>query len=186
VLGFGVLAVVVLTALFVARLRISGLGQRMLAVRSNERAAAAAGVSVRNTKFAAFGISSFIAGVGGVLYAYSLGSVSPERFGILIALGFVAFAYVGGITMVSGAVFGGLIASEGLVSYFTQDAIGISGTWTLLMGGVLLLLNLVFVPEGIAGSQYQKRKQKRAAKQRAAAPPSPPSPVTAVAAGGDR
>ena len=65
------LAVVVLPCLFVARLRRSGLGQRMLAVRSNERAAAAAGVSVRNTKFAAFGISSFIAGVGGVLYAYA-------------------------------------------------------------------------------------------------------------------
>jgi branched-chain amino acid transport system permease protein len=188
VLGFGVLAIVVLTALFVARLRISGLGQRMLAVRSNERAAAAAGVSVRNTKFAAFGISSFIAGVGGVLYAYSLGSVSAERFGILIALGFVAFAYVGGITMVSGAVFGGLIASEGLVSYFTQDAIGISGTWTLLMGGVLLLVNLVFVPEGIAGSQYKRKRQKALAKQRVAAGSSSPpsSPVAATVAGGDR
>jgi hypothetical protein len=89
--------------------------------------------------------------------------------------------------MVSGAVFGGLIASEGLVSYFTQDAIGISGTWTLLMGGVLLLLNLVFVPEGIAGSQYKKRKQKQLARQRVAAPPSTPSsPVAATVAGGDR
>ena len=166
VLGFCILAVVVLTGLFVARLRISGLGQRMLAVRSNERAAAAAGVSVRNTKFAAFGISSFIAGVGGVIYAYTLGSVSADRFGILIALGFVAFAYVGGITMVSGAVFGGLIASEGLFSHFTQDVIGISGTWTLLIGGVTLILNLVFFPDGVAGSQYQKKKAKAAEKAR--------------------
>jgi branched-chain amino acid transport system permease protein len=186
VLGFCVLVVVVLCGLFVARLRQSGLGQRMLAVRSNERAAAAAGVSVRNTKFAAFTISSFIAGVGGVLYAYTLGSVSADQFGILTALGFVAFAYVGGITMVSGAVIGGLIASQGLFSYFTQAAIGISGTWTLLIGGVTLILNLVFFPEGVAGSQYQKKKQKRAAEPRAAAPPSPPSPVTAVAAGGER
>jgi branched-chain amino acid transport system permease protein len=160
----------------------------MLAVRSNERAAAAAGVSVRNTKFAAFTISSFIAGVGGVLYAYTLGSVSAERFGILIALGFVAFAYVGGITMVSGAVFGGLIASEGVMSHLMQDVLGISGTWTLLIGGVTLLLNLMFFPDGVAGSQYQKKKQKRLAKERAAAaPPSPPSPVAAtVAGGGDR
>jgi branched-chain amino acid transport system permease protein len=187
VLGFCVLAIVVLMALFVARLRQSGLGQRMLAVRSNERAAAAAGVSVRNTKFAAFAMSSFIAGVGGVLYAYTLGSVSADRFGILIALGFVAFAYIGGITMVSGAVFGGLIASEGLFSHFTQDAIGISGTWTLLLGGLTLILNLVLFPDGVAGSQYQKKKQKMLAKQRAdaeAAPPSPPSPLAASAAGG--
>jgi branched-chain amino acid transport system permease protein len=188
VLGFGILVIVVLMGLFVARLRQSGLGQRMLAVRSNERAAAAAGVSVRNTKFAAFTIASFIAGVGGVLYAYTLGSVSAERFGILIALGFVAFAYVGGITMVSGAVFGGLIASEGVMSHLMQDVLGISGTWTLLIGGVTLLLNLMFFPDGVAGSQYQKKKQKRLAKERAAAaPPSPSSPVAAtVAGGGDR
>jgi branched-chain amino acid transport system permease protein len=185
VLGFSILVITVLMGLFVARLRQSGLGQRMLAVRSNERAAAAAGVSVRNTKFAAFTIASFIAGVGGVLYAHTLGSVSAERFGILIALGFVAFAYVGGITMVTGAIFGGLIASEGLFSHFTQDVIGISGTWTLLIGGLTLILNLRFFPDGVAGSQYQKKKAKRLAKEREAAAKAPPtSPVAATAAGG--
>jgi branched-chain amino acid transport system permease protein len=181
VLGFVVLAAVVAMALFVARLRQSGLGQRMLAVRSNERAAAAAGVSVRNTKFAAYTISSFIAGIGGVLYAYTLGSVSAERFGILIALGFVAFAYVGGITMVSGAVFGGLIATEGVISHVFQAELGISGTWTLLIAGVTLILNLVLFPDGVAGSQYQKKKQKMLAKSRTTPPP---SPVAATAAGG--
>jgi branched-chain amino acid transport system permease protein len=185
VLGFVILAAVVAMALFVARVRQSGLGQRMLAVRSNERAAAAAGISVRNTKFAAYAISSFIAGVGGVLYAYSLGSVSAERFGILLALGFVAFAYIGGISMVSGAIFGGLIATEGVVSHIFQAEIGISGTWTLLVGGLILILNLVMFPDGVAGSQYQKKKQKRLAKERAAAPPSPPA-VAASTAGGKR
>ena len=73
-------------------------------------------------------------GVGGTLYAYSLGSVSAERFGILIALGFVAFAYVGGITMVSGAVFGGLIATSGVIPHIFEAELGISGTWTLLVG----------------------------------------------------
>jgi branched-chain amino acid transport system permease protein len=137
----------------------------MLAVRSNERAAAAAGISVRNTKFAAFAISSFIAGVGGVLYAYSLGSVSAQSFDILLALGFVAFAYVGGITMVSGAIFGGLIATDGLVSHFFQAQLDISGTWTLLVAGLILILNLIVFPDGVAGSLHQKRKQKLAAKR---------------------
>jgi branched-chain amino acid transport system permease protein len=180
ILGFVILAAVVAMALFVARVRQSGLGQRMLAVRSNERAAAAAGISVRNTKFAAYAISSFIAGVGGVLYAYSLGSVSAERFGILLALGFVAFAYIGGITMVSGAIFGGLIATEGVMSHIFQAELGISGTWTLLVGGLILILNLVMFPDGVAGSQYQKRKQKLAAKGRAA----PPAPKVAATAAG--
>ena len=171
ILGFVVLATVILLGLLVANLRRSGLGQRMLAVRSNERAAAAAGINVRNTKFAAYAISSFIAGVGGTLYGYSLGSVSAERFGILIALGFVAFAYVGGITMVSGAVFGGLIATSGLIPHIFEAELGISGTWTLLVAGVTLILNLILFPDGVAGSRYQKKKQAASAKAGAAAAP---------------
>jgi branched-chain amino acid transport system permease protein len=172
ILGFVVLAVVVALGLLVANLRRSGLGQRMLAVRSNERAAAAAGINVRNTKFAAYAISSFIAGIGGTLYGYSLGSVSAERFGILIALGFVAFAYVGGITMVSGAVFGGLIATSGLVPHVFEAELGISGTWTLLVAGVTLILNLVLFPDGVAGSRYQKKQLAAAKKASGGAAPS--------------
>jgi branched-chain amino acid transport system permease protein len=170
ILGFVVLATVIALGLLVANLRRSGLGQRMLAVRSNERAAAAAGINVRNTKFAAYAISSAIAGVGGTLYGYSLGSVSAERFGILIALGFVAFAYVGGITMVSGAVIGGLIATSGVIPHIFEAELGISGTWTLLVAGVTLVLNLVLFPDGIAGSRYQKKQLARARAQAAEAP----------------
>jgi branched-chain amino acid transport system permease protein len=166
ILGFVVLAAVIVLGFLVAKTRRSGLGRRMLAVRSNERAAAATGVNVRNTKFAAYAISSFIAGVGGVLYGYSLGSVSAERFGILIALGFVAFAYVGGITMVSGAVFGGLIATSGVIPHIFEAELGISGTWTLLVAGVTLILNLILFPDGVAGSRYQKKQQKLAAAAR--------------------
>jgi ABC-type branched-subunit amino acid transport system permease subunit len=61
ILGFVVLAAVIVLGFLVAKTRRSGLGRRMLAVRSNERAAAATGVNVRNTKFAAYAISSFIA-----------------------------------------------------------------------------------------------------------------------------
>ena len=181
ILGFVVLAAVIALGLLVANLRRSGLGRRMLAVRSNERAAAATGVNVRNTKFAAYAISSFIAGVGGVLYGYSLGSVSAERFGILIALGFVAFAYVGGITMVSGAVFGGLIATSGVIPHIFEAELGISGTWTLLVAGVTLILNLILFPDGVAGSRYQKKQQKLAAAARPGDTPAPGGQQSAMA-----
>ena len=104
VLGFVFLVVVIALCLLVANLRRSVLGQQMLAVRANERAAAAAGINVARVKITAYAISSFIAGTAGWMYAYNFGSVSAARFGFLIALGFVAFAYIGGITMVSGAV----------------------------------------------------------------------------------
>ena len=172
VLGFLFLAVVVVLCLFVANLRRSHLGQRMLAVRSNERAAAAAGINVAHVKFLAFGISSFIAGTAGWMYAYNFGSVTASRFGVLIALSFVAFSYIGGITMVSGAVFGGLIATEALFPHLIEDIFGISGNWVLLFGGVTLILNLIAFPEGVAGSNYKKKLQKRKLQEAGLAKPS--------------
>jgi branched-chain amino acid transport system permease protein len=86
-----------------------------------------------------------------------------------VALGFVAFAYIGGITMVSGAVIGGLVATEGLVPHFFQDLLHISGNWTLLVGGLILIVQLVQNPDGVAGTTYRKRQLKLKAKQLAQA-----------------
>jgi branched-chain amino acid transport system permease protein len=146
-----VLAVVVMGTL-VASLRRSELGQRMLAVRSNERAAAAAGIDVRAVKLAGFGVSSFIAGVAGALYAYNFGSVTAGRFGIVTALGFVAFAYLGGITTVSGAVLGGMLVTEGLVIHAVNRWFGVPIAYQLLIAGLALILTIMFNPQGIAGA----------------------------------
>ena len=171
VFGFLVLAATVLLALLVANVRRSSLGQRMLAVRSNERAAAAAGINVRNTKLAGFAIAAFIAGMAGALYAYNFGSVSYTRFGALAALGLIAFAYFGGITMVSGAVIAGIGATEGLFPHAFDKWFGLSGNWALLVGGVALITTLLINPEGIAGTGYLKQQQK---KKRLAAGTAPP------------
>ena len=186
VLGFVYLIAVVGLCLLVANVRRSTLGQQMLAVRSNERAAAAAGISVTRVKFTAYAISSFVAGTAGWMYAYNFGSVSAARFGFLIALGFVAFAYIGGITMVSGAIIGGLVATEGLVPYFLQEQFGISGNWSLLVGGLLLIVTLIQNPDGVAGTTYRKwqlRKKAALANNDDRAAPSPvPAQASAMAA----
>ncbi|MEY2522951.1 MAG: branched-chain amino acid transport system permease protein livM [Ilumatobacteraceae bacterium] len=181
VLGFVYLAAVIALCLLVANLRRSLLGQQMLAIRANERAAAAAGINVARVKITAYAISSFIAGTAGWMYAYNFGSVSAARFGILVALGFVAFAYIGGITMVSGAVIGGLVATEGLVPHFFQSILGISGNWTLLVGGLILIVTLIQNPEGVAGTTYRKRHD---ARRRAAAGSSQRSQGPLLAPGG--
>jgi branched-chain amino acid transport system permease protein len=161
VFGFFVVAITVALGLFVANLRRSGLGQRMLAVRSNERAAAATGVNVTTVKLAAFGISSFIAGIGGTLYGYNFSSVTVTRFSALTALSLIAFAYVGGITTVAGAIFGGLISVEALFPYALEKWFGVQGNWALLVGGLALIVTLVQNPEGVAGATYRKRRLKR-------------------------
>ena len=163
VFGFFVAGVAIVLGLLVANLRRSSLGQRMLAVRSNERAAAAAGINVRNVKFAAFGISSFIAGLAGALYGYNFSSVTVNRFSALTALSLIAFAYVGGITMVSGALFAGLISVEALFPYALEKWLGISGNWALLFAGLALIVTLIQNPDGVAGATWRKRQAKKKA-----------------------
>jgi branched-subunit amino acid ABC-type transport system permease component len=177
--GFLVLAVTILLGMLVANTRRSSLGQRMLAVRSNERAAAAAGINVRNTKLAGFGIAAFIAGMAGAVYAYNFGSVSSSRFGAVAALGLIAFAYFGGITMVSGAVIAGIGATEGLLPHAFDEWFGLSGNWALLIGGLALIITLLVNPEGIAGTGYKKKQEKL---RREAAGVTRPSPFTTLLA----
>jgi branched-chain amino acid transport system permease protein len=158
VFGFVALAVTLALGLYVANLRRTGLGRRMIAVRANERAAAAAGVHVRNVKFTAFALSSFIAGVAGTLYGYNFGSISATRFSALTALGLIAFAYIGGVTRVSGAVFAGLISTEAVLPHAFDRWLGISGNWALLVGGAALIFTLRVHPEGVAGAGRGRRR----------------------------
>jgi branched-chain amino acid transport system permease protein len=184
VLGFLVLAFAVACCVLVANLRRANLGQRMLAVRSNERAAAAAGIHVRNVKFAAFAISSAIAGLAGVLYAYNFGSVTADRFGIATALAFVAFVYVGGITTVLGAVIAGLIATEALVSHAIDHWFGVPQEYTLLVAGVLLVFNVVLNPGGIAASITRAVRGRRDARRPPDAVRAPATAPTTAAGSG--
>jgi branched-chain amino acid transport system permease protein len=136
-------------------------------VRSNERAAAAGGISVRNVKLVAFGISSLIAGLAGGLYAYNFGSVTAARFGIVAALAFIAFAYLGGITTVTGALLGGMFVTEGLGFHAIEKWTGLSPNWELMFGGVALLLTVVTHPDGVASVlQGALRKLERLAVSR--------------------
>ncbi|HEX6448606.1 MAG TPA: branched-chain amino acid ABC transporter permease/ATP-binding protein [Trebonia sp.] len=156
VFGWIALICCVLLCVWVGFIRRGPLGQRMLAVRSNERAAAAASVNPRTVKLYAFGIAAFIAGVAGALYAYNFGSVSADRFDAVTALSLIAFAYAGGITLISGAVFAGLLSAQALIPYALDKWFGLNGNWFLLVGGILLIFTLLQNPEGVAGDLYRR------------------------------
>ena len=151
---FGVfcLLVVVLLVLAVVNIRRSRVGRHMLAVRANERAAAAAGVSVSGTKILAFGVAAFIAGLGGALSGYRFGSVTADYFGAIPSMLFLAFAYLGGISSVSGAVVGGIIVSGGVLTTFMSHVLGIPETYTLFLAGLGLITMAIFNPKGVAGA----------------------------------
>lgn len=156
--AFGVFAVSVfaVVALAVARLRVGGLGRGMLAVRSNERAAAASGVNVGRTKLAAFALSGAIAGVAGTLAGYHQGALSDQSFGTSRSLVVLAVAYVGGIGSVPGAVIGGLVIPGGLVSTAAERALRL-GRYETLFAGLAVVVAVLRNPEGLASTLRRRR-----------------------------
>ncbi|MGA0970523.1 MAG: ABC transporter permease subunit [Ilumatobacteraceae bacterium] len=151
VFGVLVLVILIIVVVGVMNLRASATGRRILAVRSNERAAAAVGISVARVKLQAYAMSSFIAGLGGCLIGYRFGQVSATTFGVIASLTLVAFTYLGGVTSISGALVAGLLASSGVV-FHALDRIGEgSGEWDVTIGGIALVVAAVIYPEGIAG-----------------------------------
>ena len=148
--GVGVLIVLIACAVLVANIRRGSLGKRMLAVRSNERSAAAAGISPAAIKMVTFGIATVIMALAGIMYGYNFSGLDPTRFTVFNTLALVAFAYLGGITTVRGAVIGGLIISDGLVSYALDHYLNISTTIQLILAGVLLVFTIITNPDGIA------------------------------------
>ena len=150
--GIFCLAVVIALAVVVCNLRRSATGRQLLAVRTNERAAAAGGISVAGAKLLAFALASFIAGIGGALSAYRFGSVSAASFGSFASIGFLAFAYLGGISSVTGAVIGGTLVANGLAFTALSSWFGVDPAFTMLLGGVGLILTAVVHNEGMAGA----------------------------------
>lgn len=144
--------VLALCAWAVANLRRNGTGRRFLAVRANERAAAAAGINVSRTKLLAFGISAALAGIGGVMLAFRQNDVSSANFVYQASIVFVAFAYLGGITSINGAIIAGLLVPAGVITvvsnyFFVGTNIG---DYNAVIGGASLVLTAIIHPEGIA------------------------------------
>ncbi len=150
---FGILVLLVVTvcAVLVGNLIRGATGQRFLAVRSNERSSASAGVSIARTKLLAFGVASFLAGIGGAFMGYSRGQLSAESFTVLVGLSFLAFAYLGGITSVGGAIVGGAFAPLGIIFVLFNRIFDLGSAYQLF-AGIGLILTAVFNPDGIAGT----------------------------------
>ncbi len=95
--------------LLVVTVRRSGFGQRLLAMKDSPAACATLGLDVTRLRLAVFALSASIAGVGGALYAGTLGSLGYERFNLFESLPLLLIAVVGGIGTASGALFAGLL-----------------------------------------------------------------------------
>lgn len=147
-----VVGFVVVLALLVANLRRSASGRRMIAVRNNERAAAGLGINVVTTKLAAFAIAAAMAGLGGVLVAFSGPVALFTEFTVPGNINAVSHSVVGGAGSVLGALFGSTLQPAGIGNAGLSSVLGTGPVTMALVGGILLLFTIVTAPDGIAAA----------------------------------
>ena len=102
-----VTAVFCVVGIGVVMLRRGRFGRRLVAMRDSPAACATLGVNLFSTKLAVFGLSAAIAGLGGALLGMQRGSAGTADFQMVAGLPWLLLVVVGGVSVVSGAVFGG-------------------------------------------------------------------------------
>jgi branched-subunit amino acid ABC-type transport system permease component len=145
------LVIVTLPAgLLVVGLRRSRLGLQMLAVRANERAAAANGINVAAVKLIAFAVSAFLAGLSGSFLAYlNYGGFSSSSFDAFLSLALIASVFASGITSIAGAVLAAMIFAGGIWAVLLQRYIPV-GDWYGVFAGLGLVVSAITMPDGVA------------------------------------
>ena len=97
--------------LFARNILRSRPGRALQTLRDSEVAAAVMGVNVQGYKARIFLVSSMYAGLAGVMYALSIGSIAPESFGLELSILYLAMIVLGGLGSVNGAVLGAIFVS---------------------------------------------------------------------------
>jgi ABC-type branched-subunit amino acid transport system permease subunit len=110
------------------------------------------GTDTTRTKLTAFAVSSFIAGIGGALYAYGHPNLSAGSFTVFASLALIALVYLGGIASIAGALVAGVLAEGGVASA------GQTGSQVqFAISGLALIAVAILYPNGISGGLYALR-----------------------------
>ncbi|MEV1080047.1 branched-chain amino acid ABC transporter permease/ATP-binding protein [Streptomyces sp. NPDC050211] len=144
-----VLVMFVAATLVVANVRRSRSGRRLVAVRANERATAALGIDVRAAKLYAFGLSSAIAALAGVLTGFRSTSVVLSDFASFDSITVLGLAVIGGVGFLVGPLFGATFAAGTVGARFGDLVLPGLSEWMPLIGGIILVLTLVGNQDGI-------------------------------------
>ena len=140
----------------------SRIGRAMMSVRDRDTTAAVLGINPARVKFVAFGVSSFLAGIAGAMYAYahptiSLDVTTGEPFSLTLSVLYLAMVVLGGIGTTFGAVWGAIAltvlfpVAEQMGHYLPFPDFFSSEQQGVLIFFPLLCLFLVFEPLGILG-----------------------------------
>lgn len=122
------------------------LGNRLTAIRLNDRRAEHLGIPIFRERVIAFTLSATVSAIAGALSASWMSSVSPDRVGIVLSTQVLVWVALGGKNTILGPVIGAVAVTYG------QDALASTlGDTYLLILGVLFILSVLLVPAGLIG-----------------------------------
>jgi branched-chain amino acid transport system permease protein len=176
--AFIITALLVFLAVFlIERLHRSPIGRAWIAIRENEIAAASIGVPVVQMKLLAFSLSAAIAALAGVICGAKDGFVSPALGEFPQSITILAMVILGGLGNSYGALLGATLLyvvpqyltllpsiiqqSPGLsaaIPPFLRDALGNLSDYHLLLFGAVMVIMMLYRPQGLLGSSRRKEE----------------------------
>jgi len=157
---------VVATLLISSNIVNSRVGRALRAIHDSEVAARASAIDVSGLKLSIFVLSAAFASVSGSLYAHNLNFVSPDPFGFSFSIMLVVMVIFGGSRSLWGALSGAAILTilgQALVK--VGEAIPALSGLEVVFFGAILIIAVVFAPDGLAGWLKSRQAQKAAASQ---------------------
>jgi branched-chain amino acid transport system permease protein len=141
-----------LAAFVTIRLRDSRLGRQWMAMREDEDVAEAMGINLVQTKLLAFAIGAAFSALAGAIFAARLGNIFPHSFNLIVSINALALIIVGGLGSIPGVIVGSLIlvGLPELLREFTE--------YRFLMYGILLIVMMLFRPEGFLPEATHQRE----------------------------
>lgn len=133
----------------------SSTGRATMSVREDEIAAKAMGIDVAGSKLMAFVLGSFIAGVGGGVYAHYIGFLSPSTFSFIAGFNPLIIVVFGGLGSVTGSIaasFVWIFFLEGVLRVLLAQMGTEAPTWRFVLYPITLLLLMLIRPQGLLGS----------------------------------
>lgn len=130
-------------ALFSKNLIRSKMGRAFLAVASSEDGASAVGIDVARVKLGVFVIGAAFAGLAGSLFASVMSTANPETFSLNLSVLIVMMVILGGMGNLYGPIAGAIFLT------FLIDGLSRYQEYSLPIYGLILILLLVFFPDGI-------------------------------------
>lgn len=135
----------------------SRFGYSLRAIHQDEDAAAAVGINTTRAKIAAYALCALLTSMAGAIYAFQQVTIYPARlFSVEITVLMVGMAVIGGSGTVMGPIVGAFVL-QFLSEYLRQNFLDLH----LFIFGAIIVLAVLFLPEGIVNFSSEVRRTKR-------------------------